>query len=122
MIAKRARLVAAAIRTAAWTGVIALAPLSLLPAVHVPRTHMGGRLEHFLAYAGAAIFVALATSERGILRIGSALIAYAGALEVLQRYAPGRTSSIRDFMYSAGGVVLGCAVVALSKRLATTRR
>src|SRR5262245_6485082 len=96
MIAKRRRLAAAAIQTVAWTSAIALALLSLLPVVHVPRTHVGGHLEHFLAYAGAAVFVAMATSERGILRIGSALIAYAGVLEFLQRYSPGRTSSISD--------------------------
>jgi VanZ family protein len=122
MIVKRRRIAAAAIQTVAWASAIALAPLSLLPAVHVPRTHVGGHLEHILAYAGTALFVAMATSERGILRIDLALVAYAGVLEFLQRYSLGRTSSLRDFMYSAGGVVLGCAVVALSRQLAAARR
>ncbi len=116
------RLCAAAIRVAAWASVMALTPLSLLAGVHVPRTDVGGHLEHVLAYAGTALFVAMATREGAILRIGSALIAYAGVLEFLQRYAPGRTSSLRDFLHSAGGVVLGCAVAALSMYLAAARR
>jgi VanZ family protein len=94
----------------------------MLPAGVVPRTEMGGHLEHVIAYAGTAFFVVLAVSEGSLLRIGSALIAYAGVLELLQRYSPGRTSSVRDFMYSAAGVVLGCAVATLAKRLAAARR
>jgi VanZ family protein len=99
MIAKCRHLAAVAVQTVAWVSVIALVPLSLLPRGHLPRTHAGGHLEHLLAYAGTALFVAMATSERGFLRIGSALITYAGVLELLQRYSPGRTSSLRDFMF-----------------------
>lgn len=122
MIAKCRRFAPAAIQTVAWASVIALTPLSLLPGGHVPRTDVGGHLEHLLAYAGTAVFVAMAASERSIIRIGWALIAYAGVLEYLQRYSPGRTSSLRDFMCSAGGVILGCVVAALSMQLAAARR
>jgi VanZ family protein len=86
----------------------------------IERTELGGHAEHFLAYACTAAVVALA-STRGAPLIMSALIAYAGVLELLQRYSPGRTSSLGDFLFSAGGVLLGVGVIALSRRLRHSR-
>jgi VanZ family protein len=111
-----------AFRVGAWASVLLLALLSLLPSEHLTRTGAGGHLEHLLAYMCAMLLLATVHGERGILRCALALIAYAGVLEFLQRYSPGRTSSLRDFLYGAGGVVLGCAVVALSRRVAARAR
>lgn len=111
------QLAAPAIRVAAWASIVALAALSLAPSAHIARTGLGGHVEHLSAYACAAIAVAIACSELGPLRILVALLAYAGLLEFLQRFSPGRTSSFRDFMFSAGGILLGVAVVVLFKRL-----
>jgi VanZ family protein len=102
--------------------VLALVPLSLLPAGLLMRTGIGGHLEHMLAYAGTVFVVAMARGDRGILHSCLVLIAYAGVLEFLQRFSPGRTSSLHDFMFSTGGVVLVSAVVALSRRLSQGRR
>jgi hypothetical protein len=111
------RRAAAAIRVAAWASIVALALLSLVPSGHVARTGLGGRVEHLLAYACAAIAVGVARSELGALRILVALVTYAGVLEFLQRFSPGRTSSFQDFAYSASGVLLGVAIVVLFKRM-----
>jgi VanZ family protein len=115
-------LIAPSIRVGAWVTVLALIPLSLLPTGLLMRTEIGEHLEHVLAYGGATFVVAMARSERGILSSCLLLIAYAGGLEFLQRFSPGPTPSLRDFMFSAGGVVLVSAVVALLRRLPQGRR
>jgi VanZ family protein len=110
-------LAAITIRVGAWASVVALAALSLVPSEHITRTDLGGSVEHLAGYTCAAIAVATAYSERGALRILLTLLAYAGFLEFLQRFSPGRTSSLGDFMFSAWGVLLGVTGVVLSKRL-----
>ena len=109
------QLAATAFRVGAWTCVLLLALLSLLPSEHLTRTGAGGRLEHLLAYMCTMLLLATVHGERGILRCALALIAYAGVLEFMQRFFVGRTPSVRDFMFSTVGVLLGGALVALSR-------
>jgi VanZ family protein len=72
------------------------------------RTGFPGRLEHFVAYAGSA---AIAMAGYGVSRGGFQIIggfwAYAGLLEYLQHFSPGRHPSIADFAASALGVFCG---------------
>ena len=104
-------------RVAAWGCVAALAVLSLAPAEEVVRTGLGGRIEHVVAYAGTAAVAALAYGERGVVRILLPLVGYAAVLEFLQRYAPGRVSSLGDFLFSGAGVLLGTAAFVLARRV-----
>jgi VanZ family protein len=100
------------LRFLTWCCVILLAVLSLLPAQEMVRTGLPGRLEHFVAYAGSAA-VAMAgygASRRGVQIIGGFWV-YAGILEYLQHFSPGRHPAIEDFAASALG---GCAAVLLS--------
>ncbi len=92
---------------------MAVAFLSLTPSEQMLRTGFSGRAEHVVAYAGTGFVTALAFAERGLLRVMLALLAYAGGLEFLQRFSPGRTSSICDFMFSGTGVLLGVGALAL---------
>jgi VanZ family protein len=64
------------------------------------RTGHSGHVEHVLAYAGTTFLTAMAFAERGLSRLALALLIFAGGLEFLQRFSPGRTSSIWDFMFS----------------------
>src|SRR3990170_4595146 len=105
----------AATRLAAWVCIVAIAILSLVP--KIARTELGGHAEHVLAYAGTAYIVAMAYSERGTVQILFAFLAYAGVLEFLQRFSPGRTSSFEDFMFSAAGVLVGMVASVLLKKL-----
>jgi VanZ family protein len=97
---------------------IALAVLSLLPRDNVPRTELGGHWDHILAYASTALLFAISAHRRSWPIILLALIAYAGVLEVLQSFVPGRTSQIGDFSYSAVGVITGFIVVRLIQLVA----
>jgi hypothetical protein len=79
------------LRFLTWCCVAVLAFLSLLPAPDMVRTGFPGRLEHFVAYAGSA---AIATAGYGLNRSATRVIGcfwlYAGILEYLQHFSPGR--------------------------------
>lgn len=99
-------------RVAAWAALIAIGVLSMLPAAEVSpvRTSMGGHVEHLLVYAAVALLTAAAYVEHSKLKIAASLILYAAALEYLQRYAPGRLSSLLDLTFSTTGVLIGLAI------------
>jgi VanZ family protein len=106
---------------AAWSCIAALAVLSLIPKGHMPRTGFGGHVEHILAYLGTALVVASAYGAARRLPIVTGLIAYAGTLELLQNFSPGRTPAVADFACSSLGVLLGVALSTLADRLVLTR-
>ena len=87
----RASLLMTSLRFLTWCCVILLAVLSLLPAQEMVRTGLPGRLEHFVAYAGsgAVAMAGYGASRRGVQIIGG-LWVYAGILEYLQHFSPGR--------------------------------
>ncbi len=111
------RAVLTSFRVLTWYCVILLAVLSLLPAQEMVRTGIPGQLEHFLAYAGSAtIAMAGYGRRRGAMRIIGLLWIYAGILEYLQHFSPGRHPSIADFAASALGALCGGLAAALLAR------
>jgi VanZ family protein len=101
-------------RILTWCCAILLAILSLLPAQDIVRTGMPGQLEHFIAYAGSAIIaIAGYGRRRGTVRIVGLFWIYAGILEYLQHFSPGRHPSIADFAASALGTFSGGFAAAL---------
>jgi VanZ family protein len=114
----QACLVTTALRVLTWCCIVLLAVLSLLPAQDIVRTGLPGRVEHFIAYAGsAAIAMAGYGPSRGVTQIIGAFWVYAGALEYLQHFSPGRHPALGDFAASALGVLCGGLAVALLRRL-----
>jgi len=110
----RASLVNTSLRILTWCCVILLAILSLLPAEEMVRTGLPGRLEHFVAYAGsAAIAMAGYGASRSSVQIIGGFWVYAGLLEYLQHFSPGRHPAIEDFAASALGALCGGLVIAL---------
>jgi VanZ family protein len=78
------------------------------------RTGFPGGLEHFAAYAGsAAIAMAGYGSSWGRVRVIGCFWIYAGILECLQHFSPGRHPSIEDFAASSFGAFCGGLAVAL---------
>ena len=110
----RATLLMTSLRVLTWCCVVLLAVLSLLPAEQMVRTRLPGRLEHFVAYAGsAAIAVAGYGVSPGSIQIIGSFWVYAGILEYLQHFSPGRHPSIADFAASAFGALCGGLAIAL---------
>jgi VanZ family protein len=116
----RTHLITALFRILTWCCVALLALLSLLPAQEMVRTGFPGELEHFVAYAGsAAIAMAGYGMSRSVTRIIGCFWLYAGLLEYLQHFSPGRHPAIGDFAMSAlgalcGGLGVGLFLVRLS--------
>ena len=107
------------LRVLTWFCVALLAVLSLLPAQDMPRTGLPGWLEHFVAYAGsAAVAMAGYGASRGVVQIIGGFWVYAGILEYLQHFSPGRHPAIGDFAASALGALCGgLAIAPLLRRL-----
>ena len=106
-------------RVAAWGALVAIGILSLLPAAEVSpvRTSMGGHVEHLLVYALTAFLTTIAYIDHGKVKLAVSLILYAAALEYLQRYAPGRLSSLLDLTFSTTGVLIGLAIFQVIRHL-----
>ena len=103
-------------RILTWFCVILLAVFSLLPAQDMVRTGIPGELEHFAAYAGSASIAIAGYGRRGAARIIGLFWIYAGVLEYLQHFSPGRHPSIVDFATSALGAFFGGVVGAFLVR------
>ena len=119
----RAGLLRTSLRFLTWCCVVLLALLSLLPAQDMVRTGLPGLLEHFAAYAGSgAIAMAGYGLNRGSVRVIGYFWLYAGILEYLQHFSPGRHPALEDFAASALGAMCGgVAVVLLWRRLSAVR-
>ena len=110
----RTRLLITPLRDLTWCCVILLAVLSLLPAQQMVRTGLPGRIEHFVAYAGsAAVVMAGYGTSSGSVQIIGGFWVYAGILEYLQHFSPGRHPAIKDFVASALGALCGGFAIAL---------
>ena len=80
------------------------------------RTTLGGHAEHLIAYLGTAMVMGLANRTTPWLIAQSLLlIGYAAILEAGQLYAIGRQASFQDFAFSSGGVLIGAALVWISR-------
>jgi len=97
--------------------VVILALAALLPADIVIRSEFPPKLEHFVAYSGAAVMCGFAFSMKPHL-IGRylLLILWAGGLEVAQTFSAGRHASVSDFAVSMLGIICGAATWWLAKR------
>jgi len=94
----RAGLLRTSLRFLTWVCVGLLGLLSMLPAEDIVRTGFPDPLEHFAAYAGSgAIAMAGYGLNRGAVRVIGFLWVYAGILEYLQHFSPGRHPAFLDF-------------------------
>jgi VanZ family protein len=92
-----------------------LAFLSLVPDDLEVRTGAPGQFEHLAAYIGTAVLFALSYPRKRVL-ITVGLFAYAGLLEALQSFSPGRSPSMLDALASGSGAIFGVLVIALFAR------
>jgi VanZ family protein len=90
--------------------VILITVLSLLPGGWQARTALPGPVEHFIAYSGTGLILALVLPRRWLWPAAVALAAYSGLMEILQNFSPGRDPAVRDFLVSSAGAFLGAAM------------
>jgi VanZ family protein len=119
-----AGLLRTSLRFLTWVCVVVLAVLSLSPLKEIAavRTDLPGQVEHIIAYAGStAIAMAGYGSNRSAVRIISCFWVYAGVLEYLQNFSPGRNPAFVDFAASALGALCGGIAVVLLWRWRSAR-
>lgn len=78
------------------------------------------KLNHLLAFAAPTFAGMAARGRRGSARapaLWAALLAWGGALELLQAMAPPRRADALDWLADGAGILLGAAAYALSARL-----
>jgi len=112
----RSGLLRTTLRVLTWLCVVLLAVLSLTPGEEIEplRTDLPGQVEHIIAYAGSgAIAMAGYGLNRGAVRVIGSLWVYAGILEYLQHFSPGRNPALVDFAASAFGALCGGVAVFL---------
>lgn len=91
------------VRTAFIAGVMGVVVLSLLPARDAPSL-FNDKLEHLIAYAILGLVGGLAfPTWRATLWMIALLPLLAGALELGQEFAPGRSTEIADAVVSGAG-------------------
>jgi VanZ family protein len=115
-LAMRAGLLRTSLRFLTWVCVVLLAVLSLTPSeeMEAVRTDLPGQIEHIIAYAGSgAIAMAGYGLNWGAVRVIGCLWVYAGILEYLQHFSPGRNPALVDFAASALGTLCGGVAVLL---------
>jgi VanZ family protein len=112
----RAGLLRTSLRFLTWVCVVLLAVLSLTPLeeIEAVRTDLPGQVEHIIAYAGStAMAMAGYGLNRGAVRVIGCFWLYAGVLEYLQNFSPGRNPALVDFAASAIGALCGGVAVVL---------
>jgi VanZ family protein len=91
--------------------------LALSPAPP-PQADLGwDKLNHLTAFATLAV-VAVLGRIGSFWRVGGALLAYGGSIEVLQTFIPNRAGEWADLLADGVGMALGLLLVAALRRLA----
>jgi hypothetical protein len=103
------------LRCAACASLVALPILSWLPAEDMVRTGVFSPVqEHFLAYMGSAMLLAMAVPRYRFIHVACFYALVAGVLEVGQMYSPGRHPEVVTAVVSMTGAVMGEIVARLA--------
>ena len=109
-------------RAAGWLLLAAIIVLTVVPPQHRPETGAPSELEHLGIFLLTGLAFGLGYGQRHLIQVCS-LVAFAGAIELVQVLVPGRHSRLSDFVVDAlsASVGVGLAVVVLI-RIASHRQ
>ena len=105
------------LQLAAWSAIVTIGVLSLVPAELRPHTGASGYLEHMAAYFITAVLLSLAYPRCPPAAIISPLVICAAGVEIAQLYIPGRNASIADWIAGSFGLLIGAVVATFILRL-----
>ena len=94
------------LRVSAWTLLAIITALSVVPAAFRPVTAMPHTIEHAAIFLIAGAVFALAYQIRLIFFLAAAMT-FAGCLEVLQIFVPGRHARLTDALVDAISACVG---------------
>lgn len=99
------------LRLFAWLLAIAVTVVTLGPPRYRPHSHLGQLGEHILAFILVGLAFALAYPRRR-LAAAALTVGWAGALEFLQLFVPGRHARVEDLIADGVAALAGFAIVA----------
>ncbi len=105
-----------AARVAAWFLAIAIVVLSLVPRDLRPETELPHYLEHFLIFFATGIAFGVGYGRRNLGLLATLLFLFAGLVEVMQLFQPGRHARISDFLIDTFALWVGLLGVSFSKK------
>src|SRR5581483_5470031 len=98
-------------RIAGWILVTAIVVLSLVPPNLRPDSGLPHGLEHFAIFWATGVAFAVGYSFLPLL--ATLLVAFSGAVEILQLFIPGRHARLSDFIVDALASVIGLMTILL---------
>jgi VanZ family protein len=105
------------VRTGAWLAALIITVISIVPGNMQPDVMPDELYEHFVAYFITGSFLAIGYSRpTQLVSSGILLVICAGALEIIQLWIPGRTSSAVDFVTSSFGAWMGLILIGVLRR------
>jgi hypothetical protein len=107
-------------RIIGWSLVAAIVVLSVVPATLRPETGLPHDFEHFAIFWATGLAFALGYSLTPLL--ATLLIVFAGAVEILQLFIPGRHARLSDFIVDALASVIGLMTVLLVTQMRNRSR
>jgi VanZ family protein len=107
-------------RLGGWSLAAAIVVLSVVPATLRPETSLPHIFEHFAIFWATGLAFALGYSLTPLL--ATSLVVFAGAVEVLQLFIPGRHARLSDFVVDALASVIGLITVLLVTQMRNRRR
>jgi VanZ family protein len=103
-------------RASAWLLALAIVVLSLVPPSYRPTTEASHNIEHLAIFltTGFAFFVAYPDRP---FALAAGLVIFCGAIELSQRWVPGRHARLSDFIVDAAATCIGVGVTCVAARL-----
>jgi hypothetical protein len=98
-------------RVIGWSLAAAIVALSVVPATLRPETGLPHNFEHFAIFWATGLAFALGYSLTPLL--ATILVVFAGGVEILQLFIPGRHARLSDFIVDALASVIGLMTVLL---------
>ena len=104
------------VRAVAWSLLIAIVVMTVVPASLRVVTGAPHNVEHALVFLVTGIGFGLGYELRMTV-ICAAAIVFCAALELLQLAVPGRHARLSDFLIDAGAACFGIAIAGFARRL-----
>lgn len=109
------------VRIAAWSGILAIVVLSVVPAQERPVTGVGQGLEHLAAFGLVGALFAI-SYRFSLIRLWGLAILFCAAIELLQVPLPTRHARLSDFIVDALGACFAIFGVFVARQIAALRQ
>jgi VanZ family protein len=99
----------------AWLLALAIVVLSLVPPSYRPITEASHNIEHLAFFLTTGFAFCVAYPDRPFA-LATGLVIFCGAIELAQRWVPGRHARLSDFIVDAAATCIGLGVTCVAAR------